>query len=431
MQESQTALSSFAEYWNELEDERLRTVITLSTDWDNTARASQKPPLGDWNIWLILAGRGFGKTHTGARDAALFALKNPNTQVAVVVPTFGDLRRVAFGGPSGILEFIPKQLLMQGRGQGYNASSQEIRLFNGSKIIGFTATEPERLRGPQFHHAWCDEIAAWRYPETFDQLMFGLRLGHDPKCTITTTPKPTKLIKTLLERKRTCVTRGTTFENRENLADAAIQQLEQLYGGTRLGRQELYAEVLEDVEGALWSYLQIDNLRVDRDALPQMSRVVVGIDPAVTNSENSDETGIVVAGRGVDDRFYVLADKSIKASPDGWMRQAVDAFYLYDCDQMIAEVNNGGDLVERLLRTIDTAVSYKKVTATRGKMVRAEPIAALYEQKRVSHAGNFDILETQMCEYMGEGKSPDRMDALVWALTELSRSSGQASWRIS
>jgi phage terminase large subunit-like protein len=181
----------------------------------------------------------------------------------------------------------------------------------------------------------------------------------------------------------------------------------------------------------LWSYLEIDDARVDKEALPEMSRVVVGIDPAVTNSENSDETGIIVAGRGVDDRFYILADRSIKASPDGWMRQAVDAFYLYDADQMIAEVNNGGDLVERLLRTIDTSVSYKKVTATRGKMVRAEPIAALYEQKRVSHAGKFDILETQMCEYAGEGKSPDRMDALVWALTELSRSSGRASWRIS
>jgi phage terminase large subunit-like protein len=387
--------------------------------------------MGDWNIWLILAGRGFGKTHTGARDAALFALKNPNSQVAVVVPTYGDLKRVAFGGPSGILDFIPKELLVRGRGQGYNASSQEIRLFNGSKIIGFTATEPDRLRGPQFHHAWCDEIAAWRYPEAFDQLMFGLRLGDDPKCTITTTPKPTKLIKSLLKRKRTCITRGTTFENRDNLAEAAVQQLEEMYGGTRLGRQELYAEVLEDVEGALWSYKMIEGERMKMDEVPDMQRVVVGIDPAVTHSANSDETGIVVAGRGVDDRFYVLSDRSIKASPDGWMREAIDAFYLYDADKVIAEVNNGGDLVERLLRTIDSNVPYKKVTATRGKMVRAEPIAALYEQKRVSHVGNFDILETQMCEYNGEGKSPDRMDALVWALTELSLSSGQATWRIS
>jgi phage terminase large subunit-like protein len=358
-------------------------------------------------------------------------LQNPQTQVAVVVPTFGDIRRVAFGGPSGILSFLPKELLLQGRGQGYNATGQEIRLWNGSKIMGFSATEPDRLRGPQFHHAWCDEIAAWRYPETFDQLMFGLRLGEDPKCTITTTPKPTKLVKSLLARKRTCVTRGTTFENKANLAEAAVQQLEERYGGTRLGRQELYAEVLEDVEGALWNYQMIEDERMRMDGIPEMQRVVVGIDPAVTHSANSDETGIVVAGRGVDDRFYVLSDRSIKASPDGWMREALDAFYLHDADKIIAEVNNGGDLVERLLRTIDSSVSYKKVTATRGKMVRAEPIAALYEQKRVSHVGNFDILETQMCEYAGEGKSPDRMDALVWALTELSRSSGQAMWRIS
>lgn len=414
-----------------MEDKRQHTAATLYSDWQLEARYSQLPPEGDWNIWLILAGRGFGKTHTGARDAALFALQNPQTQVAVVVPTFGDIRRVAFGGPSGILSFLPKELLLQGRGQGYNATGQEIRLWNGSKIMGFSATEPDRLRGPQFHHAWCDEIAAWRYPETFDQLMFGLRLGEDPKCTITTTPKPTKLVKSLLARKRTCVTRGTTFENKANLAEAAIQQLEERYGGTRLGRQELYAEVLEDVEGALWSYQMIEDERMKMDEIPEMQRVVVGIDPAVTHSADSDETGIVVAGRGVDDRFYVLSDRSVKASPDGWMREAIDAFYLHDADKIIAEVNNGGDLVERLLRTIDTNVAYKKVTATRGKMVRAEPIAALYEQKRVSHVGNFDILETQMCEYAGEGKSPDRMDALVWALTELSRSSGQAMWRIS
>ena len=414
-----------------MEDKRHHTAATLYSDWQLEARYSQLPPEGDWNIWLILAGRGFGKTHTGARDAALFALQNPQTQVAVVVPTFGDIRRVAFGGPSGILSFLPKELLLQGRGQGYNATGQEIRLWNGSKIMGFSATEPDRLRGPQFHHAWCDEVAAWRYPETFDQLMFGLRLGEDPKCTITTTPKPTKLVKSLLARRRTCVTRGTTFENKANLAEAAIQQLEERYGGTRLGRQELYAEVLEDVEGALWNYKMVEDERMKMDEVPEMQRVVVGIDPAVTHSANSDETGIVVAGRGVDDRFYVLSDRSIKASPDGWMREAIDAFYLHDADKIIAEVNNGGDLVERLLRTIDSSVSYKKVTATRGKMVRAEPIAALYEQKRVSHVGNFDILETQMCEYAGEGKSPDRMDALVWALTELSRSSGQAMWRIS
>lgn len=380
---------------------------------------------------MILAGRGFGKTHTGARDAALFALKNPNTQVAVVVPTFGDLRRVAFGGPSGMLEFIPPELLMSGRGQGYNSSAAEIRLWNGSKIMGFSATEPDRLRGPQFHHAWCDEIAAWRNPETFDQLMFGLRLGENPKCTITTTPKPTPLIKGLVKRSGVCVTRGTTFENSDNLAASAIEQLQERYGGTNLGRQELYAEILDDVEGALWNYDQMDECRITEGDMPDLERIVVAVDPAVTNGDTSDETGVVVAGRCAQGRFYVLSDRSLKASPDGWMRAVVDAYYEYQADKIIAEVNNGGDLVERVLRTIDTSVPYKKVTATRGKMVRAEPIAALYEQKRVSHVGNFDILENQMCEYNGEGKSPDRMDALVWALTELSLSSGQATWRIS
>ena len=414
-----------------MEDERQVSAITASIEWENEARYSQLAPEGDWNVWLMLAGRGFGKTHTGARHAASYALLHPNVQVAVVVPTFGDLRRVAFGGPSGMLGFIPRNCMLSGRGQGYNASASEIRLWNGSKIMGFSATEPDRLRGPQFHFAWCDEVAAWRYPDTFDQLMFGLRLGTDPRCIITTTPKPNALIRQLLNRKNTCVTRGTTFENRENLAESAVQQLEEKYGGTMLGRQELYAEVLDDIEGALWNYSQFDEERVAQDGVPEMSRIVVAVDPAVTSHSESDETGIIVAGKGEDGRFYVLDDKSMRASPDSWMRQCIDSYYLFQADKIIAEVNNGGDLVERLLRTIDTNVPYKKVTATRGKLVRAEPIAALYEQKRVSHVGNFDILETQMCEYTGDGKSPDRMDALVWALTELSMSSGQATWRIS
>ncbi len=397
------------------------------------ARFSQLPPyhLGYWNVWLLLAGRGFGKTHTGARYAALKACLEPNIQVAVITPTFGDLRRVAFGGPSGILEFLPDELLLRGRGQGYNSTGAEIRLWNGSKIMGFSATEPDRLRGPQFHYAWCDEIAAWRYPQTFDQLMFGLRLGDDPRVCITTTPKPNELIRSLLARKNTCVTTGTTFENAENLAESAVEQLQEKYGGTTLGRQELYAEVLNDVDGALWSYSMFASERIEKHELPEMRRIVVGVDPAVTSGENSDETGIVVAGRGVDDRFYVLDDMSLKATPDAWARKAIDAYYIHSADKILAEVNNGGDLVERVIRTIDRNISYKKVSASRGKMIRAEPIAALYEQKRVSHVGNFDILENQLCQYSGEGKSPDRMDALVWALTELSKSSGQATWRIS
>ena len=409
---------------------------TLYNDWQKTARDSQLTPprriYGDYNIWLILAGRGWGKTRTGAMDTILYALRNPEVQVAVVTPTFGDIRRVAFGGVSGILKFLPKECLMDGRGRGYNASASEINLYNGSKIMGFSATEPDRLRGPQFHRAWCDELAAWFYPETFDQLMFGLRLGQNPQCVITTTPKPSPLIRSLVKRSGIVITRGSTFENEANLAPAALDQLREKYANTRLGRQELYAEVLDDTEGALWSYAMLEKTRVETDQVPEMTRIVVAIDPAVTNNEGSDETGIVVAGQAVNGRYYVLADVSAKMSPDGWGRLAIDQFYRYQADRIVAETNNGGDLVERLLRNIDSTVPYTPVSASRGKMVRAEPIAALYEQEKVSHVGIFNELEEQLCTYtVGSRKSPDRLDALVWALTELSQNTGQAYWRIS
>jgi predicted phage terminase large subunit-like protein len=365
-------------------------------------------------------------------DSVLYALRNPEVQVAVVVPTFGDVRRVAFGGVSGIMKCLPRECLMSGSGKGYNVSASEITLYNGSKIMGFSATEPDRLRGPQFHRAWCDEIASWRYQDTFDQLMFGLRLGDNPQCVITTTPKPNQIIRTLMKRSGTVITRGSTFENESNLAPAAIEQLREKYENTRLGRQELHAEILDDTEGALWSYNGIDATRVGKQTAPELRRVIVAIDPAVTNTDSSDETGIVVAGLGVDGRYYVLEDASDKLSPDGWGRKAIDCYYNWQADRIVAEVNNGGDLVERLLRTIDNSVPYTPVTASRGKITRAEPIAALYEQKKVSHAGSFAELEDQMTTYVGgSGKSPDRLDALVWALTELSQSSGTAYWRIS
>ena len=409
---------------------------TLYNEWMSTARDSQITPstkqYGDYSVWLILAGRGWGKTRTGAMDTLLYALRYPEVQVAVVTPTFGDIRRVAFGGVSGILKNLPQECLMEGRGRGYNASASEITLYNGSKIMGFSATEPDRLRGPQFHRAWCDELAAWFYPETFDQLMFGLRLGKNPQCVITTTPKPTPLIRNLMKRTNSVITRGSTFENEANLAPAALEQLKEKYENTRLGRQELYAEVLDDLEGALWNYTNLDETRVSKEQVPDFERIIVGVDPAVTNNEGSDETGIIVAGKGENQRYYVLEDVSGKMSPDGWCRLAIDMYYKYQADRIVAEVNNGGDLVERLIRTIDSDVAYTPVTAARGKMVRAEPIAALYEQKKVSHVGMFNELEEQLCSYTtGSRKSPDRLDALVWALTELSQSSGKATWRIS
>lgn len=364
-------------------------------------------------------------------DTILYALKNPNVRVAAIAPTFGDIRRVMFGGESGILANIPQECLLEGRGQGYNSSAQEIRLWNGSKIMAFSATEPDRLRGPQFHRAWCDEIASWQYPETFDQLMFGLRLGDNPQCVITTTPKPNQIIRRLTNQTGAVVTRGSTFDNAENLAEGALQQLRERYDGTRLGRQELYAEVLDDIEGALWSYGMIESTRRTTQQLPELRRIVVALDPAVTSGENSDETGVVVAGLGEDNQYYVLEDASLKSSPDGWARRAVELFHKYEADRIIAEVNNGGDLVERVLRTIER-VPYSAVRASRGKLVRAEPIAALYEQGKVHHVGEFKELEDQMISYTPtSSKSPDRLDALVWAITELSQRSGQPVWRIS
>jgi|9_EtaG_2_1085328.scaffolds.fasta_scaffold01004_7 predicted phage terminase large subunit-like protein len=402
--------------------------------WAKSARQKQIAPDGNWSIWLILAGRGWGKTRTGAEDICAFAMANSNVRCGVVAPTRGDLRRVCFEGPSGLLTCIPKECLWQGDGNAYNRSAMEIRLWNGSIIQGYAAIEPDRLRGPQFHRIWADELAAWRYPEAYDQMMFGLRLGEKPQLIITTTPRPTKIISNLVSRKHKDVylTSGNTFENHENLAQSALDQLKERYDGTRLGRQELYAELLEDIEGALWSYRRLDETRITKDEMPDLNRIVVAIDPAVTNNEDSDETGIIVAGKANNQRYYVIDDVSGRMTPDGWGRTAIEMFYKYQADRIVAEVNNGGDLVERLLRNIDQNVPYTPVRASRGKLVRAEPIAALYEQSRVSHVGAFKQLEEQLCSFSaGSSKSPDRLDALVWALTELSQSSGTATWRIS
>lgn len=399
--------------------------------WLDTARSTQIEPEGIWSTWLILAGRGWGKTRTGAETLVSYALKTPNVICGVIAPTSGDLRRVCFEGPSGILKMIPRECLLD-TGNAYNKSAMEIKLWNGSIIQGYAAIEPDRLRGPQFHRIWADEMAAWRYPDAYDQMMFGLRLGQNPKLIVTTTPRPVKMVTDLLKRrdKDVYVTTGTTFDNKKHLAESALQQLREKYEGTTLGRQELYAEVLDEIEGALWKPSMIDNTRVKE--IPEMQRVVVAIDPAVSNNENSDETGIIVVGKGFDNRYYILEDLSDRMSADTWANVAINAFYKYNCDRIIAEVNNGGDLVERLIRTVDKDVAYKKVHASRGKLVRAEPISALYEQEKVSHVGTFPKLEDQMCSFTLDSKSsPDRLDALVWGLTELSKSSGQAIWRVS
>ena len=312
----------------------------------------------------------------------------------------------------------------------WNKSRSAYMLPNGSRIKGFSAEKPDRLRGPQHHGAWCDELAAWASPETFDQLQFGLRLGHNPQVIVTTTPRPTKIVKEILKDPETIVTRGSTYENRDNLAASTLVTLQNKYENTRLGRQELFGEILDDNPGALWTRAGIESARIKLENIPPLIRVVVGVDPAVTNTETSDSTGIVTAGMDANGHYYVLADDTLKASPQDWATQAVKSFELHKADRIVAETNNGGDLVVHLLQQVKNTVPVKKVTASRGKLVRAEPIAALYEQGRVHHVGYFGEMEDQMCEYEpGSGMdSPDRMDALVWALTELSEGSNVVSF---
>lgn len=379
--------------------------------WQILARPEQYNPAGTEPLWMVVAGRGFGKTRVGA-EWARQKLREP-VRLAVIAPTYADARDTCIEGESGLLGVLPASSVRT-----WNRSLGEMELVNGAHVKLFSADTPERLRGPQHHHLWADELAAWPQPETWDQAMFGLRLGISPQVVVTTTPKPTKLVKELLARPDALVTRGSTFDNSDNLAPAALDQLRRRYEGTRLGRQELYAELLEDREGALWTAALIEVYRIT--AAPPTRRVVVAIDPAVTSSEGSDETGIVACGLGRDGAGYVLADRSGRYSPEKAMRAAVDLYRELEADRVVVERNNGGDYLPALLRTIDPGVPCKTVVATRGKQVRAEPVASLYEQGRIHHVGCFPVLEEQMTGWApGDDVSPDRMDALVWAFTEL------------
>jgi predicted phage terminase large subunit-like protein len=400
---------------NSLNPSEAETVVR---DWDFWARDSQLPPGGEWRVWLLLAGRGFGKTRTGAEFVRARVGAHTARRIALVAPTAADVRDVMVEGESGILA-----ISRTGDRPDYEPSKRRLTWPNGATATLFSADEPQRLRGPQHDLAWCDELAAWRYPEAWDMLMFGLRLGADPRAVVTTTPRPTKLVKTLIADPKVVVTRGTTAENRENLAPAFLDQIVRRYEGTRLGRQELDAEILEDVPGALWSRALIEAVRIVD--VPELTRIVVAIDPAAGSGENSDETGIVVAGKDADGHGYVLADLSGRYTPTEWARAAIAAWRSHSADRIVAEVNNGGEMVEATVRMIDPNVPFTAVRATRGKVARAEPVAALYEQGRVHHLGALPLLEDQMCGFAGDfdrakaGYSPDRVDALVWALSEL------------
>lgn len=381
--------------------------------WLKTARPDQITPDGDWSVWLVMAGRGWGKTRTGAEDIAHYARSNPNHRIAVVAPTFGDARDTCIEGESGLIAVLGDQWIDR-----WNRSLGALRLTNGAYVRIYSADEPDRLRGPQHHRAWCDELAAWRYPDAWDQLQFGLRLGEHPQVIATTTPRPIKLVRELSARDDVHVTRGSTFDNKANLSATAIATLEQRYGSTTLGRQELYGELLDSLPGALWTRDMIDRSRTTSH--PQLTRVVVAVDPAVTSTEESDETGIVVIGKAGDD-LYVLDDVSGRYQPEGWATRAIDVYRTWGADRIVAEANQGGDMVSSVFRAVDRNIPIRLVHASRGKRTRAEPVSALYEQDRVHHVGSFPQLEDQMVTWTPDsGDSPDRLDALVWAATELS-----------
>jgi len=394
---------------NELTDEEAEALLY---DWGWHARPSQIAPPDPWIVWLILAGRGFGKTRTGAEQVRIWVKKYPF--VNLIGATSDDARDIMIEGESGILAICPNDERPK-----YLSQKRQLIWPNGAKSLIFTADEPERLRGKQHMKLWADELAAWRYPEAWDQASLGLRLGDNPQAVVTTTPKPTKLVKELVADPTTVITRGSTYDNTANLADAFIQKVVKKYEGTRLGRQELNADILDDNPGALWKRSKIDALRVK--TAPQMKRIVVALDPAATKNANSDETGLVVCGLGTDNHGYVLADLTLRGSPEEWGRAAVHAYRLHGADRIIGETNNGGEMVAHVIRTVDRLVPFKAVHASRGKITRAEPISALYEQDRCHHVGAFPALEDQMCEYDPKTAkySPDRMDALVWAFTEL------------
>jgi phage terminase large subunit-like protein len=393
----------------------------LENDYRARARPSQLPPAWAWLIWLILTGRGWGKTWTASSWINEMAMTSV-CRVALIGATSADVRDVMVEGPTGVLQTAPDWFRPT-----FEPSKRKIEWPNGSVAHAFSAEEADRLRGPQFHYGWLDELAAFQNDEdVWNMFQFGLRLGQEPRCIITTTPRPKKLIRSLLARegKDVAVVKGSTFENAANLAPGFLDAIKARYAGTRLGRQELEGEVLWDVPGALWTRDMIDNANGSW-TLPDMKRVVVAVDPSGTRGEgdSGDSIGIVVCGLGSDGFGYVLADKTCKLSPDGWGKVAVKAYQDFKADRIIAERNFGGAMVEHVIRTVDRNASYKEVTASRGKIARAEPVSALYEQSKVRHAAAFTDLEDQMAAmtsdgYVGDG-SPDRCDALVWALTEL------------
>lgn len=383
--------------------------------------AHQQPPEGDWDIWLLLGGRGSGKTEAGARFVNEHAMGEPCLsgpvphRMAIVAPAHDDAVDTCVRGESGLLQMNPTIRFRPG-----SALSADLTWPNGAEaeLFGtFAPEDVERFRGPQHCLIWGDEFAIWRkLDEVWPMLQFGLRLGEHPRVVLTTTPKRRQLLRDLLDSPTTAVVRAKTSDN-PALPPSRRDALYAAYGGTTIGRQELDAELLDDIAGALWRRTLVDALRVSE--APQLIRIVVAIDPSATSTESSDEAGIVVAGRDLLGHGYVLEDASLRDAPIAWARRAIAAYERWKADRIVAETNNGGEMVGTVLAMVRPGVPYQAVTASRGKQTRAEPISALYEQGRIHHVGTFPALEDQMCSWVPGEKSPDRMDALVWALTEL------------
>lgn len=397
-------------------------------DWlGNWARTDQKPPEIDdpsWLVWLILAGRGSGKTRAGAEWIRLRVFgrwpkdAEPARRIALVGPTLGETRSVMVEGVSGLLAIHPDC-----ERPAFEPSLKRLVWPNGAVAQLFSAEEPDSLRGPQFDTAWCDEAAKWRYGlDTWRMLQFGMRLGECPRQVVTTTPRPGPLLKELMSARTTRVTRARTSDNADNLSVPFLEAIVSQYEGTRLGRQELDAEILEDNPHALWQREHIDRCRIGK--APELRRVVVAVDPPATSNPGTSACGIVCAGIDLTGRGIVLEDATLdRARPLEWAREAIRLYEKYEADRLVAEVNQGGEMVEAVLRQIESSIPVRKVRATRGKSVRAEPVAALYEQGRVSHLGSVPQLEDVLCTYdpagSADGEGLDRLDALVWALTDL------------
>lgn len=398
-------------------------AINASTDWFLQARREQMPPQWDWFIWVVMAGRGWGKNWTGSNWLVNEHIARRAKNSGIIAATSADLRRFCINGPSGILSIAPPWFRPE-----YKPATSMLIWPDGAVTSLFTSEIPDRLRGPNLDKVWCDELAAWRYlDETWEMLQLCLRYGTSPQCVVTTTPRPRKILKNLVGRVRSddlpngdvTISHGSTYDNADNLAGRFVKEIIAQYKGTRLERQEIFGELLPEFEGALWSYSLLDECRVSES--PTLNRIGVGVDPAISSEEGSDLTGIVAAGLGPERHGYVLGEHSLRASPEGWARKVVTVYDELKADFIVAEKNQGGEMVEATIKAIDDSVNVILVHASRGKITRAEPIAALYEQHRVHHIGTFPDLEDEMTLFLPGRikKSPDRTDALVWVLTEL------------